>query len=111
MREIRDISKEFTEELAYIEKHYKGNWGYTHINGYIYEWIEAIERRLQDNNKHVGVMTFLKKSLIELENYYAVAWIEKTKWTNKIVTRFELDSFENALLYLKQCMEEEEKEQ
>lgn len=110
MREIKDISKEFTKELAYIEKHYKGNWGYTHINGYIYEWIEAVERRLQDNNKHVGVMTFLKKSLIELENYYAVAWIEKTKWTNKIVTRFELDSFENALLYIKQCMEEEKEQ-
>lgn len=110
MREIRDISKEFTKELAYIEKHYKGNWGYTHINGYIYEWIGAVERRLQEHNEHIGVIAFLKKSLIELENYYAVAWIEKTKWTNTIVTRFELDNFENALLYLKQCMEEEKEQ-
>lgn len=56
-------------------------------------------------------MAFLKKSLIELEDYYAVAWIDKTKWKNKIVTRFELDSFENALLYLKQSMEEEKEQQ
>lgn len=110
MREIRDITKCFKEELAYIKKHYDGNWHYTYITGSIYEWIATVEKRLQENNKHIGVMAFLKKSLIELENYYAMEWITKTVWTNNIVTRFEMDSFESALLYLKKRMEEEKEQ-